>query len=69
MSANLYQTKEGKYYHIHGSLEATTTLNMIGLPGHQPDLTDYSEIIEVGVNIILLTYVGDRKCSQKVYSA
>jgi hypothetical protein len=47
MSANMYRTKEGKYYHIHGSLEATTTLNMIGLPGHQPDLTNYQQIIKV----------------------
>ncbi|KAL2870929.1 CAIB/BAIF family enzyme [Aspergillus lucknowensis] len=48
MSANLYKTKnEGEFFHIHGSLEATTTLNMIGLEGHRPDLTDYEEVIEV----------------------
>lgn len=46
MSANLYQTKNpGEFFHIHGSLEATTTLNMLGLDGHRPDLTDYEEII------------------------
>ncbi|KAL4979762.1 CoA-transferase family III domain-containing protein [Aspergillus desertorum] len=48
MSANLYRTKnEGEFFHIHGSLEATTTLHMIGLEGHRPDLTDYEEIIKV----------------------
>jgi hypothetical protein len=48
MSANLYKTKnEGEFFHIHGSLEATSTLNMIGLEGHRPDLTDYEEIIKV----------------------
>ncbi|RHZ56914.1 CAIB/BAIF family enzyme [Aspergillus thermomutatus] len=48
MSANLYRTKnKGEFFHIHGSLEATTTLNMIGLEGHRPDLTDYEEIIRV----------------------
>ena len=47
MSANLYRTKNpGEFFHIHGSLEATTTLNMIGLDGHRPDLTDYEEIIK-----------------------
>lgn len=46
MSANLYRTKDGQFFHIHGSLEATTTLNMIGLEGHRPDLTDYQEIIK-----------------------
>lgn len=48
MSANLYKTKNpDEYFHIHGSLEATTTLNMIGLEGQRPDLTDYEEIIKV----------------------
>jgi hypothetical protein len=46
LSANLYETKDaGKYFHLHGSLEATTALNMIGLPGHNPELTDYHECI------------------------
>lgn len=46
MSANLYKTKNpGEFYHIHGSLDATTTLNMIGLEGHRPDVTDYEDII------------------------
>lgn len=47
MSANLYRTKNpGEFFHIHGSLEATTTLNMIGLEGYRPDLTDYEEVIK-----------------------
>lgn len=48
MSANLYKTKNpGEFFHIHGSLEATVTLDMIGLEGHRPDLTDYEDIIKV----------------------
>jgi hypothetical protein len=48
MSANLYKTRDpGKFYHIHGSLEATKTLNMIGLPGQRPDLTEMDDIIDV----------------------
>ncbi|KAJ5084625.1 CoA-transferase family III [Penicillium alfredii] len=48
MSANLYKTKNpGEFFHIHGSLEATSTFNMIGLEGHRPDLTDYEEVIKV----------------------
>ncbi|CAG8976807.1 hypothetical protein HYALB_00012513 [Hymenoscyphus albidus] len=46
LSANLYETKvPGEYFHIHGSLEAGKTLNMIGLEAHRPDLTDYHECI------------------------
>jgi hypothetical protein len=48
LSANLYETrKPGEYFHLHGSLEATKALNMIGLEGHRPDLTDYHECINV----------------------
>ncbi|PBP24348.1 putative CAIB/BAIF family enzyme, partial [Diplocarpon rosae] len=48
LSANLYETKTpGEFYHIHGSLEAGKTLNMIGLESHRPDLTDYRECIDV----------------------
>jgi hypothetical protein len=46
LSANLYETKNpGEYFHLHGSLEATKALNMVGLQGHCPNLTDYHEII------------------------
>ncbi|CCC05924.1 hypothetical protein SMACR_00139 [Sordaria macrospora] len=47
LSANLYETKEnGRYYHIHGSLDATTQLRMIGLPPFNPQLTDYKKCID-----------------------
>ncbi|KAH8886557.1 CoA-transferase family III [Thozetella sp. PMI_491] len=45
MSANLYKTKrQGEYYHIHGSLEASTTLSMIGLEPFRPDLGTHEAI-------------------------
>lgn len=48
MSANLYETKiPGEYYHIHGSLEASKTLRMIGLESHRPDLKSQEAIVEV----------------------
>ncbi|OAA81977.1 CAIB/BAIF family enzyme [Akanthomyces lecanii RCEF 1005] len=47
MSANLYKTKQpGEYYHIHGSLEASTTLKMIGLESHRPDLETHEQIVD-----------------------
>ena len=47
MSANLYRTKlPGEYYHIHGSLEASTTLRMIGLEPFRPDLNDHDAIVD-----------------------
>ena len=51
MSANLYRTKEkDRFYHIHGSLDATTCLEMIGLPAFIPDLEDYDKIIDIYQN-------------------
>lgn len=48
LSVNLYKTKNpGEYFHLHGSLEATTALNMIGLEGRLPDMTDYHEAINL----------------------
>lgn len=47
MSANLYRTKNpNEYYHIHGSLDADVTLQMLGLPKENPAMTDYHAIIE-----------------------
>lgn len=47
LSANLYETKNpGEYYHLHGSLEASKALNMIGLPAFNADLQGYGECIK-----------------------
>lgn len=47
MSANLYETRDpGQYYHIHGSLEASTTLHMVGLEPFRPDLLTHEAIVD-----------------------
>ncbi|KAF6237121.1 hypothetical protein HO173_004589 [Letharia columbiana] len=47
-AANLYETRTpGEYFHLHGSLEATTSLNMIGLEGYRPDVTDYHDCLNL----------------------
>ncbi|KAI1743779.1 CoA-transferase family III [Xylaria scruposa] len=47
LSAGLYETRNpGVFYHIHGSLDASTTLSMIGLPPFLPGLTDYGQCIK-----------------------
>ncbi|KAI0184689.1 CAIB/BAIF family enzyme [Xylaria flabelliformis] len=47
LSARLYETRNaGVFYHIHGSLDASTTLSMIGLPPFLPGLTDYGQCIK-----------------------
>lgn len=46
-SSNLYATKRpDEYFHLHGSLEATTALNMIGLPAYNDEITEYKQAID-----------------------
>lgn len=33
-----YKTADGRYFHLHGSLNTTPVLDMLGLPHHRPDL-------------------------------
>ncbi|KAK8030061.1 CAIB/BAIF family enzyme [Apiospora rasikravindrae] len=45
LCTNVYQTGDGRWFHLHGGLDASPSLRMLGLPTHQPDLTDDMEII------------------------
>ncbi|GAQ36872.1 hypothetical protein AtubIFM55763_011114 [Aspergillus tubingensis] len=46
MAASMYRTQnDNEFFHLHGSLNPTATLNMIGLDSHCADLTNYDEII------------------------
>ncbi|KAI0526253.1 CoA-transferase family III [Xylaria bambusicola] len=53
LSAGLYETRNpGAFYHIHGSLDATTTLSMIDLPAFCPGLTNYDQCIKTIENAV-----------------
>lgn len=53
LSAGLYETRNpGAFYHIHGSLDASTTLSMIGLPPFFPGLIDYHQCIKTIENAV-----------------
>jgi len=43
----IYETKDaGRYDRIHGSLEASTNLRMLGLEPFRPDLIDHKDMVE-----------------------
>ncbi|KAI1879255.1 hypothetical protein JX265_002209 [Neoarthrinium moseri] len=44
LCTNVYPTRDGRWFHTHGSLDATKTLQMLGLPTHDPE-KDETEII------------------------
>lgn len=43
---NVYPTKDGRFFHLHGSLDSDRTLSMMKLPLHRTDITDEMEIIQ-----------------------
>lgn len=45
-STNADATKRsGEYFHLHGSMDASSTLNMIGMEAYRPDLGEYYGIV------------------------
>lgn len=45
-STNVYSTnRSGEYFHLHGSLDASTALNMIGMEAYRPNLVEYRHIV------------------------
>ncbi|KAL6169747.1 hypothetical protein ACJQWK_04747 [Exserohilum turcicum] len=46
LATNVYRTRDGRYFHIHGSMNATPTLAALGLPSHDPSLKDRAAIVD-----------------------
>jgi len=44
LATNIYPTKDGRWFHLHGSMDATPTLTMLGLPLNQPNLGESAAI-------------------------
>jgi crotonobetainyl-CoA:carnitine CoA-transferase CaiB-like acyl-CoA transferase len=42
LATNIYPTKDGKWFHLHGSMDATPTLTMLNLPLSRPELDEQS---------------------------
>lgn len=46
LATNIYKTKDGRYYHTHGSLNPEPTLNALGLPMQGQDGDTYDSVVE-----------------------
>lgn len=44
-ATNIYKTKDGRFFHVHGSMNPEPTLDSLGLP-HDRDVTTFEEGIE-----------------------
>lgn len=47
LGTNVYQTKDGRWFHTHGSMNPTPLLEMLGLPQHDEQSRDFQEIVEM----------------------
>ncbi|KAH8646641.1 CAIB/BAIF family enzyme [Xylariales sp. PMI_506] len=43
---NVYPTRDGRWFHLHGGMDASKSLQMLGLPTHDATATDEMEIIQ-----------------------
>ncbi|OAL37329.1 hypothetical protein AYO20_03505 [Fonsecaea nubica] len=43
---NIYQTKDGRYFHLHGSMNPKPSLDSIGFPEDRPELKTWEEAIQ-----------------------
>lgn len=53
--SNMYKTKDGKYFHLHGSLNATPTFEFMGLPPYNEDISQEDAIKLIQTRAILYT--------------
>lgn len=52
LGTNIYQTKDGRWFQLHGSMNPTPLLTMLGLPQHDDENRDFMEIVDMYKNKI-----------------
>lgn len=52
LCTNVYPTKDGRYFHLHGSMNADKTLAMVGLPEERHELTSVDDVIREYCGVI-----------------
>ncbi|KAK5044467.1 hypothetical protein LTR84_010748 [Exophiala bonariae] len=45
LATNVYKARDGRFYHLHGGLNQTAILDMLGLPQTRPDLSAKDAVI------------------------
>ncbi|KAF2753061.1 CoA-transferase family III [Pseudovirgaria hyperparasitica] len=45
LTTNIYKTKDGRFYHVHGSLNPEPSLEALGLPADAPDTETYEQTL------------------------
>lgn len=52
LATNIYRTKDGKWFSLHGNMDPTPLLNMLNVPQHDEQNRSWTEILEMYMQII-----------------
>ncbi|OQV07484.1 hypothetical protein CLAIMM_11911 [Cladophialophora immunda] len=52
LGTNIYKTRDGQWYQLHGSMDATPLLRMLNLPQHDEKNRSWSEIIDMYAEVV-----------------
>lgn len=45
LATNIYKTRDGRYFHLHGILNSDTTFTALGLPVLEPSITEFDAAV------------------------
>jgi hypothetical protein len=52
LATNIYKTRDGRWYQLHGSMNATPTLTMLGLPQHNENDLSWQQILDLYGDVV-----------------
>lgn len=52
LATNIYKTKDGRWYSLHGSMNPTPLLTMLNLPQHNEQNRTWPEIIQMYADVV-----------------
>ena len=52
VATNIYKTKDGRWYSLHGNMDPTPLLNMLNVPQHNEKNLSWPEILQVYMDIV-----------------
>jgi hypothetical protein len=52
LGTNIYKTRDDRWYALHGSMNPTPLLSMLGIPQHDEKERSWNEILEMYMDIV-----------------
>jgi hypothetical protein len=52
LATNIYKTRDGRWYQLHGSMNATPTLTMLDLPQHNESNLSWQQVLDLYGDVV-----------------